>query len=91
MSQRPLWVTGDIADRPRHVGLIPKSGPTKRTAVGEDLPHFRRRYRRAAGGLRAMQDAMQDLALAAAFNQSAVRAGMMRTVDVFAGALLTRL
>jgi hypothetical protein len=38
-----------------------------------------------------MQDAVQDFALAAAFNQSAVRAGMMRTVDVFAGAPLTRL
>jgi hypothetical protein len=38
-----------------------------------------------------MQDAVQDFALASAFNQSAVRAGMMRTVDVFAGAPLTRL
>jgi hypothetical protein len=49
------------------------------------------RYRRAAGGLGAIHDAMQDFALAAAFNQSAVRAGMTRTVDVFAGAPLTRL
>jgi hypothetical protein len=41
------------------------------------------RYRRAAGGLGAIQDAMQNFALAAAFNQSVVTAGMMRTVDVF--------
>jgi len=26
VSQCPLWVTADIAGRPRNVGLIPKSG-----------------------------------------------------------------
>ena len=38
-----------------------------------------------------MPDAMQDFTLATAFNQSAVRAGTMRTAVIFADAPLTRL
>jgi len=38
-----------------------------------------------------MLDAMQDFALAAAFSQSTVRAGMMRAAVVFAAAPVTRL